>query len=197
MVANDQANGWDATPGRLEFVVTAHNAEATVEACVRSLLVLGRTWRVTVVDDASSDCTGVVLAGIDDPRVRVFTVGYRSRARASNLGFRRAEGDFVCSVDSDVCYVEDRFDELVGLLSRFPMLMLTEDPADVEPRPVGFGAGFRSPRNSFLFSRRLLPGLAFAEVYPKTAGEDTDLAIRLLKAGVALGAVYGGYEHAR
>ncbi|MGH8885273.1 MAG: glycosyltransferase family 2 protein [Egibacteraceae bacterium] len=183
--------------GRLEFVVTAHNSAATVEACVRSLLALRRTWRVTVVNDASRDETGTVLARIDDPRVRVMTVGYRSRAKASNTGFRQAEAEYVCSVDADVRYMEDRFDDLLPLLDRFPLLMLTNDPADAQACEVRLGAGFMAPRNSFVFSRRQLPELAFAEVYPKTGGEDTDLALRLLKAGVALGAVYGGYMHAR
>jgi glycosyltransferase involved in cell wall biosynthesis len=182
---------------RLEFVVTAHNAEATIGDCIRSLLTLPRTWRVTVIVDASSDGTAAAVARITDPRLRTMIVGYRSRAKASNLGFRRAEGEIVCSVDSDVRYVEDRFDELINQLAQFPLLMLTEDPADAEARPVEFGPGFLSPRNTFIFSRRLLPGLAFAEIYPRTAGEDTDLAIRLLKAGVALGATYGGYQHHR
>lgn len=183
--------------GQLEFVVTAHNSAATVEACVRSLLALRRAWRVTVVNDASRDETETVLARIDDSRVRVITVGYRSRAKASNMGFRQAEAEYVCSVDADVRYVEDRFDDLLPLLDRFLLLMLTDDPADVQAREVRLGADFMAPRNSFVFSRRQLPELAFAEVYPKTGGEDTDLALRLLKAEVALAAVYGGYVHAR
>lgn len=182
---------------RPEFVVTAHNAEATIGYCIRSLLTLPRTWRVTVIVDASSDGTAAAIAEITDTRLRTITVGYRSRAKASNLGFHRAEGEILCSVDSDVRYVEDRFDELISQLERFPLLMLTEDPADADARPVEFGPSFLSPRNTFIFSRRALPGLAFAEIYPRTAGEDTDLAIRLLKAGVALGAIYGGYEHDR
>lgn len=192
----NDAFGSDAID-RLEFVVTAHNAEATIGDCIQSLLALRRTWRVTVVVDASHDGTAAVVAGIADTRVRTMIVEHRSRAKSSNLGFRHAEGEIVCSVDSDVRYVADRFDELIGLLARFPLLMLTEDPADVVARPVELDAGFLSPRNTFVFTRNLLPGLAFAEIYPRTGGEDTDLAIRLLKAGVALGAIYGGYEHDR
>jgi len=182
---------------RLEFVVTAHNAAATIGDCLRSLLALPRTWRVTVIIDASTDETAAAIAKFADPRLRTITVNYRSRAKASNLGFHRAEAEIVCSVDSDVRYVTDRFDDLIRQLGRFPLLMLTEDPADAVARPVELGPSFLSPRNTFIYSRRLLPGLAFAEIYPRTAGEDTDLAIRLLKAGVALGATYGGYEHHR
>jgi hypothetical protein len=83
------------------------------------------------------------------------------------------------------------------LLAVWPFLMLTENPQDAAVGPVRLGVGFAEPRNSFVFSRTHLPGLRFAEIYPKTGGEDTDLMLRLLKAGVAVGAVYGGYEHDR
>lgn len=187
----------DATAGSLEFVVAAHDAEATIRACVESLLALDAAARVTVVNDASQDRTGPILAQIDDPRLRVINVGYRSRARAANVGFRASECDIVCSVDADVRYVQDRFDEILPLLATWPFLMLTQDPRDTTVRPVRLGAEFAEPRNSFIFSRTHLPGLRFAEVYPKTGGEDTDLMLRLLKVGVAVAAMYGGYEHAR
>lgn len=59
------------------------------------------------------------------------------------------------------------------------------------------GPDFVPPRNAFVFPRRLLPGLRFSKLYPGTGGEDTDLAIRLLKTGVRIGATYGGYRHDR
>lgn len=187
----------DKAGGSLEFVVAAHDAEASIQPCVESLLALGAASRVTVVNDASHDRTEQILARITDPRLRVMNVPYRSRARAANVGLRASECDFVCSVDADVRYVKDLFDEIIPLLANWPFLLLTEDPQDTEVRPVRFGAGFAEPKNSFVFSRTHLPGLRFAEVYPKTGGEDTDLMLRLLKAGVAVGAVYGGYEHGR
>lgn len=185
------------TAGRPEFVVAAHDAETSIRSCVESLLALGAASRVTVVNDASRDRTGQILAQIADPRLRVMSVGYPSRARAANVGFRASECDFVCSVEADVRYVKDRFDEIIPLLAVWPFLMLTDDPQDTAVRPVRLSVGFAEPRNSFVFSRTHLPGLRFAEVYPKTGGEDTDLMLRLLKAGVAVGAVYGGYQHDR
>lgn len=181
----------------VEFVVTAHNAERTIGNCVQSLLTLSSAGRITVVVDASSDRTAATLTQFQDPRLRVVTVGLRSRAKASNLGFSECSADYVCSVDSDVRFLEDRFARVLPLMHNYPFLMLTHDPSNVGVRPVELGSNFDSPRNSFVFCRRQLPGLAFAEVYPKTGGEDTDLAIRLLKAGVAVGAVYGGYVHDR
>ncbi|GEM_PF-5697011 len=182
---------------RLEFVVAAHNAEASIERCVASLLALRVTWRVTVVNDASTDATAAILAQLVDPRVRVVTVGFRSRAKASNVGFAQCEAEYVCSVDADVRFVEDHFDRLLQLLGRFPFVMLTEEPADVGVREVTLGSEFAPPRNAFLFSRGQLPALAFAGIYPRAGGEDTDLAIRLLKTGTRIGATYGGYVHER
>jgi len=182
---------------RVEFVVAAHNAETSIERCVNSLLAQNLTWRVTVVNDASRDGTGAILARLVDPRLRVVTVSFRSRAKASNLGFARCEAAYVCSVDADVVYIKDLFDRLLPQLERFPFLMLTDVPSDGELREVVLGPDFVPPRNSFLFSRKKLPTLSFATIYPKAGGEDTDLAIRLLKSGTRIGAVYGGYVHER
>ena len=182
---------------RVEFVVAAHNAETSIERCVNSLLAQNLTWRVTVVNDASRDGTGAILARLVDPRLRVVTVSFRSRAKASNLGFARCEAAYVCSVDADVIYIKDLFDRLLPQLERFPFLMLTDVPSDGELREVVLGPDFVPPRNSFLFSRKKLPTLSFATIYPKAGGEDTDLAIRLLKSGTRIGAVYGGYVHER
>jgi glycosyltransferase involved in cell wall biosynthesis len=183
--------------GQLEFVVTAHNSEDTIEACVLALLAVRRASRVTVINDSSRDRTHEILAAIDNERLRVLNVEFRSRAKASNLGFRDTIAEFVCSVDSDVLFVNNRFEELLPLLDAYPLLMLTEDSTDTSPRRTGWDQDFAEPRNAFLFSRRHLPGLHFSELYPKAGAEDTDMAIRLLKAGVSLASVYGGYVHER
>lgn len=181
----------------LEFVVAAHNAEKTLTACVSSLLAIRRAWRVTAINDASDDATDSLLSSFTDPRLQVFRVYFKSRAKTSNLGFRQAKADYVCSVDADVTFIEDRFDDLVQLLSTFPLLILTENPSDKQVAQVNLDKSFQAPRNSFIFSRKQLPSVLFSEVYPRAGGEDTDLAIRLLKTGVRIGMVYGGYIHAR
>lgn len=187
----------DVVAGSVEFVVAAHDAEATIRACVESLLALDVAAQVTVVNDASRDRTGQILGQIHDPRLRVINVGYRSRARSANVALRASECDYVCSVDADVRYVQDRFKEILPHLAAWPFLMLTQNPQDITIRPVRLGTEFAEPRNSFVYSRTHLPELRFSEIYPKAGGEDTDLMLRLLKAGLAVGAVYGGYEHDR
>jgi len=196
MRSEDQDNA-SVVPGQLEFVVTAYNSEDTIEACVRALLAVKRASRVTVINDSSRDRTREILAAIDNERLRVLNVEFRSRAKTSNLGFRNTDAEFVCSVDSDVLFVNDRFEKLLPLLDTYPLLMLTEDSTDTSPRRIGWDQEFAEPRNAFLFSRRHLPRLQFSELYPKAGAEDTDIAIRLLKAGVPLAAVYGGYAHER
>ncbi|MGH3752194.1 MAG: glycosyltransferase [Pseudonocardiaceae bacterium] len=184
--------------GRMDVVIAVHNGAATIEACVRSVLDIAVLARVLVADDGSTDSTPDILSRIEDDRLQVERVEHRSRARAANHVLRMCTAPFVCSVDADVRVVEDRFDELLELAVSVPFLMLSDEGHGREVTPVRLTEKeFRAPRNAFLFSRRALPGLRFADIYPAAGGEDTDLAFRLLKAGVGVGVTAGGYEHAR
>lgn len=184
--------------GRLDVVIAVHNGAATIEACVRSVLRVSSVSRVLVADDGSTDATPGILAAIDDPRLHVERVEHRSRARATNHVLRMCTAPVVCSIDADVRLLEDRFDELLDLVESVPFLMLSDEGHGRGVTAVSLTQDeFRAPRNAFLFSRRALPGLRFAEIYPAAGGEDTDLVIRLLKAGVGVGVTAGGYEHDR
>lgn len=186
------------TDDRLDVVIAVHNGAATIEACVRSVLGVPTVSRVLVADDGSTDTTPSILAGIDDPRLHVERVEHRSRARAANHVLQLCTAPFVCSVDADVRVVEDRFGELLELAEVVPFLMLSDEGHGREVTAVRLTQDdVRAPRNAFLFSRRALPDLRFAEIYPAAGGEDTDLVIRLLKAGVGVGVTAGGYEHDR
>lgn len=190
--------GSNVDEAQLDVVIAVRNGAATIEACVRSVLAIRAVSRVVVVDDASTDATPRILTGIDDARLHLKRVEYHSRARATNRGLLECTAPFVCSVDADVRFLEDRFDELLELADSVPFLMLSDDGHDNGVVPVRLNEEeFRAPRNAFLFSRGALPELGFAEIYPATGGEDTDLALRLLKAGVGVGVTRGGYEHDR
>jgi glycosyltransferase involved in cell wall biosynthesis len=186
-------------PGRrVDVIVAVRDGARTIEDCVRSVLEVAGVAQVVVVDDGSTDATPEILAGIQDPRLRVERVEHHSRARAANHALRLCTAPFVCSIDADVRIVRDRFDELTDLAGSVPFLLLTEEGSSAEVTRVGLTEQeFRPPRDMFLFSRLVLPDLRFAEVYRGAGGEDTDLALRLLKAGVRMAVTSGGHRHAR
>ena len=59
-------------------------------------------WRITVVDDGSTDETAALLGGLDEPRLRVITSPHIGRPGAlRNLGAKGASEDYLAFLDSD------------------------------------------------------------------------------------------------
>ena len=100
-------------------VVPAHDAEATVEDCARSLLALDyppELLEIVVVDDGSRDLTRALLEAMGDAVV-VVAQAHRGRAAARNAGVRAARGEVIAFTDAD-CAVEPAWlSELVAPLS--------------------------------------------------------------------------------
>lgn len=84
-------------------IIPAHNAEATIEKCVVSVLKNDYSdFEVIVVDDRSTDNTRQSIAHISDKRLRVFTNESASGASPSrNLGIKESAGDILLFLDSD------------------------------------------------------------------------------------------------
>jgi cellulose synthase/poly-beta-1,6-N-acetylglucosamine synthase-like glycosyltransferase len=92
----------------LTVVLPAHNEEAqigaTVAACVATLSVLAPEYEVVVVNDGSTDRTGVIVEAIamGNPRVRVVhNVPQRGYGGALQAGFAAAAMERVFFMDSD------------------------------------------------------------------------------------------------
>ena len=102
-------------PGYLEhgepfvsILVPAHNEEdsiaSTVSYLVSQLNYPADKYEIIVVDDASTDRTAQILAGLQDEyqHLRVITiVKNRGKAHAFNVALAYANGDFILSNDAD------------------------------------------------------------------------------------------------
>lgn len=103
--------GWrpiraEGTSPRASALVPARDEEATIEACVRSLLA-EPFGEVIVCDDGSTDRTGAILAAIDDPRLRVIRgrtlpAGWVGKPHACHQLADAATGELLVFVDADV-----------------------------------------------------------------------------------------------
>lgn len=93
----------DREPLRVSVVMPLYNAEAYVEAAVRSVLASDlQAFELLVMDDGSKDRSADIVAAIDDPRivlVRGEASGGPSRPR--NLAIARARAPYVAFLDSD------------------------------------------------------------------------------------------------
>lgn len=106
----------------VSVVIPAYNREATIARAIDSVLCqsLG-DLELIVVDDASTDRTCEVVAGISDPRVRLLRHDTNRRAAAArNTGIRAARGRYVAFLDSDDEWLPDKLAVQVADLEQAP-----------------------------------------------------------------------------
>jgi glycosyltransferase involved in cell wall biosynthesis len=105
----------------VSVIIPAYNAEAYIEAAVRS--ALRQTYssiEVVVVDDGSVDGTRAVLATIPDDRLRLLHQANSGVARARNRGIEVADGSFVAFLDADDTWAPDKLARQLAALSANP-----------------------------------------------------------------------------
>jgi glycosyltransferase involved in cell wall biosynthesis len=86
---------------RLSVVVPAHDAEATVEAAIRSALAqTSPPDEIVVVDDGSTDSTSTVVRRIGEP-VRLVVQRQSGPSAARNAGVAASSGEWVAFLDAD------------------------------------------------------------------------------------------------
>jgi len=90
---------------RLSVVVPAYNEAATVLESLNRVLAQPFVKEVIVVNDASKDETGALLATVSDPKVQVIThEKNRGKGAALRTGFAAAAGPYVGVHDADLEY---------------------------------------------------------------------------------------------
>jgi glycosyltransferase involved in cell wall biosynthesis len=103
----------------VSVVIPVHNGALYIERAVRS--VLNQTWadlEVIVVDDASVDDTGAIVArqAREDARANVITSPVNNGPAASrNLGIAAARGRWIAILDADDWYAPHRLEHLLCL----------------------------------------------------------------------------------
>ena len=89
----------------LSVVVPCFNERETVEEVVGRVLASPWVAEVVVVDDASTDGTGEVLAKLEDPRLRVLSHERNAgKGAALRTGFAHASSEYVIVQDADLEY---------------------------------------------------------------------------------------------
>jgi glycosyltransferase involved in cell wall biosynthesis len=170
-------------------IIPVRNGARFIEDAIRSALPqLASDDEIVVVDDASTDATLAIIAGIRDRRIRVLEGSGRGVSSARNIGLAAATGEFIAFLDHDDLWPPFRHARLLEALladveidsavGRIRLQM--EKNAVLLPQLAGM-EGQLAPNLSLctaLFRRRILDLVGrFDEDMPFC--EDTDYLVRL------------------
>ncbi len=112
------------TEPQVSIILPTHNGQRhlleAVHSCLDQTL---ENLELIVVDDASSDATAELLAGIDDPRLRIVSNKHNlGLPRSLNVGFALARGMFLTWTSDDNLYSPDALEVMVEQLLADPKI---------------------------------------------------------------------------
>ena len=106
---------------RISVVIPVFNGEKTLQETIAS--VLNQTFsdlELLVIDDGSQDATPDVLAGVRDPRVRVFSRPHSGASSSRNYGISQAQGEMISFLDADDLWTPDKLTAQLKALEANP-----------------------------------------------------------------------------
>ena len=105
----------------VSVMMPAYNAEKYIEEAIKSVLAQSYAhWELIVVDDGSTDGTAGVVAGFEDPRIKLHQQSNGGESVARNTALRHMRGEFVAFLDADDMYLPDHLALTVSFLKENP-----------------------------------------------------------------------------
>jgi glycosyltransferase involved in cell wall biosynthesis len=116
----------ESAPGpRVSVCMAAYNGARHIEEQIRSILTeIGPCDELVVVNDFSTDATPDIVAGIDDPRIRLILAeqnnGY---VRTFERALSEAKGEFVFLSDQDDVWMPGRVERMITAMDGKDMVV--------------------------------------------------------------------------
>lgn len=109
----------DVQSDKISIIIPCYNAEKYIDRCIKS--VMNQTYRnleIILVNDGSTDGTGVLLESYRKRDIRIFVLKQENRGAgaARNAGLDVARGKYVGFVDSDDWIEPDMYEYLKNLM---------------------------------------------------------------------------------
>lgn len=86
----------------LSIIITAYNAEKTIERCINSILENEyNDYEIIVINDGSSDKTEKIIELFASDKIKYFSKKNTGVADSRNFGIEKAKGEYITFIDSD------------------------------------------------------------------------------------------------
>ena len=97
----------------ISIIVTAYNAEKTIERCLNSILNNKYDdYEIIVVNDGSTDKTEEIVQLFASEKIRYYYEENKGVSSARNLGLKESKGEYITFVDSDDYVANNYFEGL-------------------------------------------------------------------------------------
>lgn len=106
---------------KFSLIVPLYNAEKTICRCVDSILrQLYDDFEIILIDDGSVDNGYEICVNYkkEDKRIRIYRQDNSGPSVARNLGIEKANGEWICFIDSDDYISDNYLSELNALITR-------------------------------------------------------------------------------
>lgn len=96
------------------IIIPTYNRSGSILKAINSILTQSyQSFEIIVIDDASTDNTKDLLATIEDKRLSYYlNAENKERCISRNLGIEKAQGKYICFLDSDDYHLPNHLEEL-------------------------------------------------------------------------------------
>lgn len=103
----------------ISIIITAYNAEKTIEKCLKSILENEYSdHEIIIVDDGSTDKTEEIINLFADEKIKYFKKENTGVADSRNYAISKAKGEYITFVDSDDYVLPNFFENLKEYMSK-------------------------------------------------------------------------------
>ncbi|MFP4694384.1 MAG: glycosyltransferase family 2 protein [Cyanobacteriota bacterium] len=185
------------------IIIPTYNRQPILEKCIEALenqvmtdqhLVSG--YEIIIVDDGSTDETISWLKQQSFPHVRFFQQDHQGPATARNLGIKKAQGEIIIFIDSDLVVTENFIQAHGNCLSQnydsaftYGRVINTsnfENPTAEPYKLTDFSAAYFATGNVAIHRQWLEKAGLFDPQFQLYGWEDLELGVRLKKLGLKL-----------
>lgn len=144
-------------PDRISVILPTYNRTRLVCRAIDSVLNQSyRNYEVIVVDDGSTDATGVRLSKYAD-RITLIRQTRRGVSAARNAGIQAAAGDFIALLDSDDVWLPHKLEYQIRFFKTHPTATICQTEEIWMRNGVRVNPGKRHRKHSGMIFEKTLP----------------------------------------